>query len=137
MLCFHVLTDAYIAGFFDGEGSISTGKGRYVRLAISIENTDLRILELIAQKLGGRPTLRKPRHNEKPTWRRRWEWHLCGNKAATVLIRLLPHLQIKREQAELALRIQAHVNIHRQARSPEVWAERHALRDELSRMKVQ
>lgn len=136
-----MLTLDYIAGFFDGEGYITSSSPRYPRLLIGIENTDLRILEDIAAELGGGVKRRSPRSNEKPVWRTRWEWHLCGRKAADVLKVLLPHLRVKREQAEIAMRFQDHMDFHRRKfgikTEPSVVAERQAIALELSAAKRQ
>lgn len=92
----------YFAGILDGEGSISIGKARwrkngleyrYCQVQLYVRMQNRTPLDLFAQRFGG--TVRQNPH----TYTLSWSTH----KAGEVLRALLPHLQVKRPQAELAL----------------------------------
>ncbi len=96
---------AYIAGFFDGEGSIfvSKSKKQYF-LTVSISNTNLLVLESIRRIMGGGIS-KSPdkRENCSQLFRLR----LYCNEAKKFLERILPYLKIKKEQAKLAIEFQS------------------------------
>jgi len=101
---------SYIAGIFDGEGSIHITKlnptqsyksTKYV-LHFYVGNTNLEMLKELKSFFGGSLTLdaRKDVPNSKPFW----HWNL-GPKAAYLVIKeLLPYLKIKKERAEVAIK---------------------------------
>ena len=95
---------AYLAGFFDGEGNVGIykggGTGRTLRVQItqvqSPRTTEL--LQCVQTRWGGsmaafNQDLRRPA----------WNLQMGGQAAANMLADLLPHLYLKRDQAELAL----------------------------------
>lgn len=98
----------YIAGFFDGEGSVTIPMSSFkwrssACLSISMVNTNLEILELISGTIGGNIG---PPHlmggNRKPIYSIRWfSWD-----AAMVLDMLYPYLVVKRRQAEIGIKYQ-------------------------------
>ena len=96
---------AYIAGFFDGEGSIfvSKSKKQYF-LTVSISNTNLLVLESIQRIIGGGIS-KSPdnRENSSQLFRLR----LYCNEAKKFLERILSYLKIKKEQAKLAIEFQS------------------------------
>ena len=102
----------YVAGFFDGEGSVSITRRKprigasgqptspkYILEAI-IWNTNRRVLELIQQDFGGVLKRRRPRGNQrKESWGLVWS----HGRAYSFLERVFPYLVVKREQAKLGL----------------------------------
>jgi len=98
---------AYIAGLFDGEGTIDykqrwekKAKGRRYkvwRIAAAIEMTDQHVLEWLHEVLGfGTLNERKKRPGRKRIWR--WQ---CGFRKALVFAKLLwPHAQTKLHKLE-------------------------------------
>ena len=97
---------AYIAGFFDGEGTVSIApnktrkKVNYV-LTVYIYQQDKAPLELIQKEFGGH------------FWKGRDRcWHLqLGNaKAAHFLVSIYPFLIVKREEARIALEFRSTVD---------------------------
>lgn len=99
---------AYLAGLFDGEGSISIGKRaikKYpgvfsYRLEMLLTNTHLDSLYRIQKEIGGYVYVRKlvePRR--KPLGYIRWE----NTRAVEILNELLPYLKIKLAHAKLAI----------------------------------
>lgn len=96
---------AYIAGFFDGEGSIFISKSRkQYFLTVSISNTDKSVLESIQRIMGG--SLSKSpdkRENCSHLFRLR----LYCDEAKKFLEKILPYLKIKKEQAKLSIEFQS------------------------------
>jgi len=71
------LEKAYLAGFFDGEGSIVISKDT---LSISIAQVDKELLNQLYFIYGGSLILR--RHSIKnPKWNDAWQWTLKTKKA--------------------------------------------------------
>lgn len=113
----NILTEAqkaYIAGFIDGEGTISISKTGYVSSGgeqnyttlLRIGNTDKEVLEKIRDWTGlgyVKPFLTSwsQRPNNKPLWR----WQIAANQMRELLPEIIPYLQIKRRVAELALEL--------------------------------
>lgn len=100
----------YIAGFFDGEGSVGYYTKPQRQLVVNIAQSDRAILQDIARGLGidAQPIRNTPgpeiRNGDK-VYKRKPSWHLqlYGDRAAAVLEALLPHLRLKRERALAAL----------------------------------
>jgi len=101
----------YIAGLFDGEGSISlfwqkrpdVARVRTVRASISIGNTDRSIIEYLHQCLGGNFHSVK---RSNPNWKPVYLWTASTNQAVEIIKELLPYLRIKKKQAELLIEYQ-------------------------------
>lgn len=102
---------SYVAGFLDGEGSISLARGgsyRYkgvrreptYRPAVSLSNTNREVLDAIATFVGiGKVHV----HREERGNKTGFVYMLTGQRASKLLAGVLPHLIVKREQAEIAL----------------------------------
>jgi len=96
---------AYIAGFLDGEGSISLKKerGRWVLPAIQIRNVYPEPLQKIQKVFGGSLYLRK---GEKEKWRDTFEWEITRWKGCLNLLeKIYPYLIIKKKQAAIIIRL--------------------------------
>lgn len=122
------LTLQYIAGFFDGEGSITVT--RNLSLQVIIGQNDEAILLAIAQFMGcGKVSALKIRRGHKQCFSLRW----CGAKAAFVLEALLPFLLLKKERAELAIRMQTLVSPRGVEKpvNPEKWEQRETLAERI------
>jgi hypothetical protein len=136
---------AYLAGLFDGEGSVNIFKqsNRKDRinpgyfLEISIGNTHKGVLQWVLENFGGRLTQNAEQYTKRnhPTWR----WRASSNEASEVLTIMLPYLVVKKEQALLAVEFQKHVNTHprkgNQPLSEEELAWREAQRVKLATMR--
>ena len=104
---------AYIAGFFDGEGSVSIRKAKpsvhhrtqSVRysLLVSITNTNLPILEFIQSLLGG---VIHERTWRTPMQRQSYSLYWSSGQGRRVLEFLSPYLRIKKGEAELGVAFQ-------------------------------
>lgn len=135
---------AYLAAFFDGEGSvkISMKKSRerggngfplYTMTAI-ILNSDYPILLRYQSLFSGSLVPARAASTHKPIW----QWHIGGDTAQAFLKMLLPHLKIKREQAQLAIEFQDYHRDHWQAIhihcTPEVLARKEEYRQRISKL---
>ncbi|MCK4649512.1 hypothetical protein KAT51_08305 [bacterium] len=97
-----MISEAYVAGLFDGEGSIgryacraSKNGKRYYRLHARITSGDRHILDLIQSEFEGKvyPKYQKPKSHG-------FDLHFTYRKAEKFLRRILPFLIIKKELAE-------------------------------------
>ncbi len=105
---------AYIAGLFDGDGSVCISKGvsgsqgnkhrRSYGVNTRIGSTNLDVIKYCISKLGG--WLIQPRRVQGATHQQMYYWGLSSRKAATMLRAILPFLKIKRNQAQLAIEFQ-------------------------------
>ena len=102
---------AYAAGLLDGEGCIriETGKGgkRAVSISywlrVSITNADEPIVIWLKQYFGGQIHI----HQQKnPKWKVSYIWRITAVEASNFLKLLLPYIQIKKNQAEIAISFQ-------------------------------
>ena len=100
---------AYVAGIVDGEGTIGLHKnyeykGRpFYGLRVSVGNTNEWLISFLKMQFGGyvfKETHSNPLHKDC------WKWELHAKKSYVFLKAILPYLQIKRPQAELAIRFQ-------------------------------
>ena len=101
------MTDAYAAGLIDGEGCISItphNKERifYARVDVGMGLKGLPSLERLKDKIRGQHfgTGRASEQGEKAR-----AWRIYGKPLEAFLIAILPHLLLKREQAEYALKL--------------------------------
>lgn len=105
--------DAYIAGFIDGEGCIGAflTASNKLRVLLTISNTYPFVLAQMATTLGVGRICRLRRHNAKSSYKPCYQLVIRHDDAIKVLRRLLPHLVVKKREAELA--IFAVENVHR------------------------
>jgi hypothetical protein len=89
---------AYLAGFFDGEGTIALSESS---LHINVAQVDPAPLQKLVNAFGGSVRIKKstgnPRHRTVSTW------DLSSTKAANALEAMLPYLWVKRDEAVIAL----------------------------------
>lgn len=110
---------SYMAGFWDGEGSImliGRPPAHSFGLRVTATNTCHDVLAWIRDKCNIGTVQAKPRmaaHHKQG-----WTWQIHGEGAETFLQQLLPYLRVKREQARLALAFQARL------RDPSMKADR-------------
>lgn len=94
----------YLAGFFDGEGSLglySRGQNRYA-LTVTINQKDSafarKILDHLKNEYGGRTAV-YPMTNRSNQYR----WYASGEVGTNFLRAIIDHLHLKKEQAEIAI----------------------------------
>lgn len=92
----------YFAGFFDGEGTISAGVTKRGMAKFSVEVFQVRraILDALCELFGGKVRVAREARGRQ---RRTHAWCLSGDGAERFLRTILPHLRVKRREAELAL----------------------------------
>lgn len=95
----------WLAGILDGEGWIGIDK-RSKRITIQVNNTDCKMIEVLAFLCGGNCYAGKKAKNEK--WKQQYVWVLSRRENVVALLNsILPLLVTKRNAAERAL---AHVS---------------------------
>jgi hypothetical protein len=108
----------YIAGFWDGEGSITIQRQKIKNsdklqyfLYIKASNTNREVLEEIKKffGIGVITTNGKPKEHYRQTW----QYQSSCNDAYEIVKMLYPYLIIKKVQAELAMEFQERMNIYK------------------------
>ncbi len=105
---------AYLAGLFDGEGSVSVARTkpnnknrdrtyRYT-LEVTLTNTHQKTIEMFSKLFNG--SYSRIRHHDKVGWKDAHCIRWSSLKAKSFLEELLPYLIIKKEQAKLAIEFQ-------------------------------
>lgn len=123
------LTIAYLAGVIDSDGYItassSTRRGvTYCAPRVGIAGTRRELHDLAASVFGGTVRAYEPR-GLRAHCRTQYQWVREGDAAALVIAAVLPHLRVKRAQAELALELQEsreHARASRNEDDPYPWA---------------
>ena len=98
---------AYIAGFFDGEGSLVQARPHVWRFVI--HQSEEEVLNWITEVTGtGKVSLRSPIRTsnliKKPVYKPAFQWQLYGHNAALLIQQLLPYLHVKKVLAEAMLK---------------------------------
>jgi hypothetical protein len=106
----------YCAGLFDGEGCVAIRKwakpnSTHIRYSVycSLGMTYKPIIEELQGRFGGslhlnRHDLRNPKH------RIQFTWVAASQIGATAMRQMLPYLVVKRDEAELAIALQDHID---------------------------
>jgi len=113
---------AYMAGVFDGEGSIIIGKSKQstnrigigYQLLLSLGMADKSIPDLFCSTFGGF-VFDIPAHRTefvKNALKTQWIWRINSKKAMQCLEILIPYLRVKKDEARLAITFQTAKSIH-------------------------
>lgn len=135
-----ILSTEYIAGFFDGEGTIQIKyrllryKGRpdakyaVFEMLLSVAQVDKTPLRFMQESYGG--SIRTDKNGVSSL-------RFTGENARTFLAVITPHLIVKREEAEVALKFAALCSGHcgRRGVSEAVKVQKLALYHEISRVR--
>jgi hypothetical protein len=140
---FDAVTLAYVAGLFDGEGSIVIGcskvppnhpvrKSPNYWLQVGITNTDRELIEWLHGTFGGHisDNSHSPsRKKQRPCW----AWRTMSKDANAFLQAITPYLRTKKEQAVIAINFQEHMTttMARQVLSAELIEVREKYRSNL------
>ena len=91
---------AYVAGLFDGEGSVglSKNRNRYYPV-VEITNTNLEVLREVQARFGG--SINSKGIGNKKSWKAAYSWRMAWSRAVRFLKAIFPYLRIKRNQAIL------------------------------------
>ena len=102
---------AYFAGIFDGEGHISLSRqhGKRTRkitfqLIVGMANTNEWICNQMKFTFGGSIQPVESKGNQKPYY----QWRIVSRQAFNFLTAVIPYLHLKKAQAEIGLKLQAH-----------------------------
>ena len=100
---------AYSAGFLDGEGHIriQTHSRRCRTTMLSVSAVQLTELPLDWFKAHFGGTVKKRWTSYRNSKRPLWTWQVSSMQAERFLLRVLPYLQVKKAEAELALQYRA------------------------------
>lgn len=93
----------WLAGLFDGEGSVIFPKGRPSSVRITISNTNLDLLNRVEEVTGTGRIIIASRVANNPKHKQAYWWQSYGNQARSLLRQMLPWLIVKREKALRAL----------------------------------
>lgn len=120
----------YLAGLFDGEGHITVTRNRagqreYLTVGCGIANQYRPVLEQVKAQFGGNVYQQKP--GERPVF----AWIARSVEMTAFLEAVLPHLQIKRRQAELGIEFQRKMGARYDRVTVAEAARREAIRVEL------
>ena len=104
----------YLAGLFDGEGSISIVRARRKNVSTGVEHmlratvgmVDREAVEQFQQRWGGHSYASSAHLKHPGKWRPAYVWTVSGPTAERFLREIGPRLHIKRPQAELGVRFQ-------------------------------
>lgn len=99
---------AYLAGFLDGEGSITlrlNPKKDNVSMRVEISNTDEGVMLWIQSQLGGHLVVQ-----DKPPYKKVWKWVASGRESCQrILYGCYPYMRVKRPQAEVIRAVLARI----------------------------
>lgn len=141
-------TYAYLAGTIDADGFITVSKikggagGRtaaYYYPRVGLAEIHPVVPELLRDTFGGSIHIHTPANPRHRPW---YGWRAEGPKAAAALRLLLPHLRLKRRQAELAIQLAERVSAlasghpksaEEMAARAQIWREIGALNDPRNR----
>ena len=128
-------SDAWTAGFFDGEGNIAITKnaGRSAgKLRITAAQVDKLPIERLQYLFGGSIRMAP---SKRENWRAFWVWECSAKKAVDALKRMEPFLLVKKRQAELAYQFQSTVGTNDGGKprlTQELIAERERIKQAIS-----
>jgi hypothetical protein len=99
---------AWLAGLFDGEGSIVFPRNSNVlnSVRLTIANTNRELLETVQQRTGTGQlivAMCSKRKNWKPHYKPSWHWQCYGENTRSLLSQMLPWLIEKRDKALIVL----------------------------------
>lgn len=117
---------AYIAGLVDGEGCITIGHNKRtetyeVRVYIGMTEPGKSILTRLETQFGGSVKMARAATDR---WANAYTWTVSGKRAHALLIHIVQYLQIKQQQARLAIFLHEYIQEHVPAgKSRAVWTD--------------
>ena len=139
-----MLHSAYVAGLFDGEGTVALSYAKRrswasdptktiygFKFQIALSNTDLNILEQLKTQFQG--TIANSNAKKAKPWHKTvWSWHLQSSKTQFHFLEVVsPYISIKRPQVELAFAYIETVVGRGQRISQPQWDERLRIHNDL------
>ncbi len=114
---------AYTAGITDGEGHISIlkkHKQNYYYLQAGVRNTNEWLCQWLKMQFGGRITTWHP---NRLNWKTSYQWIIEHKSAFEFLKLVLPYLNLKKPQADLAIKYQSRRSLLKRSESNKVLDE--------------
>jgi len=100
---------AWMAGFVDGEGTIticSMAKSKRFTIKLAVCNTKREALEVFEREFGGKVRTRNwGTKAGRENWNTCYEWMLTSRQAIKAIILLQPYLKLKHRQARICVRL--------------------------------
>lgn len=100
----------YLAGIFDGEGTVYIGRSKnkndtmVLNLQTKIANTSLNLMKWLVYTFGGSYSVSDSKSKTHPTYKTQYCWYPSGKQNRKEFFEgILPYLVIKKEQVLLAL----------------------------------
>jgi hypothetical protein len=113
---------AYLAGFFDGEGSFVILRGAHGSpnntFRVTVSGSKESVIAWIAEVTGVGTRVYANLTAKNPKWAEKWTWTAQADAAESFTRQLLPYLKLKREQAQLGADFQERL------RDPKLKADR-------------
>ena len=131
---------ARLAAYIDGEGTIridlqqpSRGNNFTARhlLEIRVYGCDLELILWCKNTFGGGNIKPVRKLHGKPNWKQEHVWYVGALNAEIILRNCLPFFIVKRKQATVALALRELGGKHGRRVSPELYAKREVLRQEM------
>lgn len=95
------MTKQYLAGFFDGEGTVSINNEK---IRLTIPQTNEKVLLEVLNLIGGGSV--KPLKKRKEHWKDAWVYNSNSNKISLIALKLIyPYLIVKKDIAKKAISI--------------------------------
>jgi hypothetical protein len=89
----------WLAGLIDGEGNFYISKDkRHPRIRLVLQERDKFVLELIASKIGGKLTYRKPQKSWKPNCKPQWLWGLSSHEECLIFAKWIEEALILKKE---------------------------------------
>ncbi len=133
---------AYVAGFFDGEGTIgiiarkphqkSKTLNCYHQLHVSCTNTNEEVIKYLHELFGGSIFKAWDTRGKR---RACYRWGLTSRKAKEFLQAILPYLIVKKQEATIAIEFQAAFEYSPYILPPQTIEKRNGYAAELTRLK--
>lgn len=100
---------AYLAGIIDGEGCINISRitrnnSLEYKARFNVVSTDEVLIDWLQSHFKGYKYKRTTHLIKHPTWKIKYEWHLCFSKESVKLLKqIIPFLVIKGKQLEIVI----------------------------------
>lgn len=117
---------AKAAGIIEGEGCIQIAKSGRVgyrknpayTIRVVVTNANPHMIIFMEEHFKGNTLILK---GQKEHYKRCFQWYLCGNDAKDFLVKVMPFLDCKADEAGLAIRLQEENNKEHPETSPYRW----------------
>jgi len=113
-----VAQSAYMAGIMDGEGTFYIGNysgnrkngDKHFQTLIAVATTDKSLMEWLFNTFGGGFREYTPKQMAKNSRKKVYRWQATSNRMLHICELILPHLVIKKRQAEIMIEIRKTFN---------------------------